>query len=94
MAGRAGRGDDCSGQGEVFAMTAVTLHRIDPAHNMARFYALDVQPDLFGCILLVKAWGRIGTHGRVVQEMHLTEAQARAALQRQAERKRRRGYSL
>ena len=65
-------------------MTAVTLHRIDPAKNMARFYVLDVQPDLFGCILLVKAWGRIGGRGRVVHEMHPTEAQASAALQRQA----------
>ena len=51
-------------------MTAVILHRIDPAQNMARFYALDVQPDLFGGILLVKAWGRIGGHGRVVHELH------------------------
>ena len=73
-------------------MTAVTLHRIDPTRNMARFYVLDVQPDLFGCILLVKAWGRIGGRGRVVHELHTTEAQASAALQRQAERKRRRGY--
>ena len=67
-------------------MTAVTLHRIDPAKNMARFYVLDMQPDLFGCILLVKAWGR------VVHELHTTEAQARVALQRQADSKRRRGY--
>jgi predicted DNA-binding WGR domain protein len=73
-------------------MNAVTLHRIDPAHNMARFYALDVQPDLFGGVLLVKAWGRIGGRGRVVHELHTTEAQASAALQRQAEKKRRRGY--
>jgi predicted DNA-binding WGR domain protein len=29
-------------------MTAVTLHRIDPARNMRRFYRLDLQPDLFG----------------------------------------------
>jgi len=28
----------------------IELHRIDPARNMARFYVLDVQPDLFGCI--------------------------------------------
>ncbi len=73
-------------------MSAVILHRIDPAQNMARFYALDVQPDLFGCVLLVKVWGRIGGHGRVVHEPHPTEAQACAALQRQADRKRRRGY--
>jgi predicted DNA-binding WGR domain protein len=49
-----------------------------------------VQPDLFGCIILVKAWGRI--RGRVAHELHPTEALAIAALQRQAEEKRRRGY--
>jgi predicted DNA-binding WGR domain protein len=59
---------------------------------MARFYALDVQPDLFGCILLVKAWGRIGGRERIVHELHSTEALAHAALQRQAEKKPRRGY--
>jgi len=28
-------------------MTALTLHRTDPARRMRRFYLLDVQPDLF-----------------------------------------------
>jgi predicted DNA-binding WGR domain protein len=74
------------------AMNALTLRRIDPAKHMARFYAMDVQRDLFGCMLLVKQWGRIGTHGRRVGERHATEALAVAAMQRQAERKRRRGY--
>jgi predicted DNA-binding WGR domain protein len=32
---------------------------------MRRFYLLDVQPDLFGGVLLVKQWGRIGTQGRI-----------------------------
>ena len=73
-------------------MTACTLHRIDPARRMARFYALDVQRDLFGIVVLVKAWGRIGSYGHVVSEPHPTEAQAVAALQRHMERKRRRGY--
>jgi predicted DNA-binding WGR domain protein len=73
-------------------MTAVNLHRIDPACNMRRFYRLDVQPDLFGGFAVVKAWGRIGARGRMVDEWHMTEAAAVAALQRQAERKRRRGY--
>jgi predicted DNA-binding WGR domain protein len=72
--------------------TALTLHRIDPARRMARFYAMDVQRDLFGCVVLVKEWGRIGAHGRRAGEPHPTEALAVAALQRQAERKRRRGY--
>jgi predicted DNA-binding WGR domain protein len=74
-------------------MNAVHLHRIDPARNMLRFYRLDVQPDLFGGFAVVKEWGRIGARGgRLVGEWHLTEAQALAAVQRQAERKRRRGY--
>jgi WGR domain len=49
-------------------MNAVHLRRLDPARNMQRFYRLDVQPDLFGGILLVKEWGRIGAHGRMVAE--------------------------
>jgi predicted DNA-binding WGR domain protein len=48
----------------VISMNAVTLYRIDPARNMRRFYALDVQPDLFGCVLLMKQCGRIGTAGK------------------------------
>ena len=59
-------------------MTAVTLHRIDLAQNMARFYALDVQPDLFGCILLVKAWGRIGGRGRVESGPRVSAAPRRS----------------
>ena len=47
-------------------MTALNLRRVDPARNMSRFYRLDVQPDLFGGVLLVKEWGRIGAHGRAV----------------------------
>jgi len=74
-------------------MNAVTLHRIDAARNMARFYALDVQPDLFGGVALVKQWGRIGARGRVSSEHHADEASALDALEKQAERKRRRGYA-
>jgi predicted DNA-binding WGR domain protein len=73
-------------------MTAVNLRRVDPARNMSRFYRLDVQPDLFGGVLLVKEWGRIGAQGRTVAERYDDQALA-AALQRQAKRKRRRGYA-
>ena len=31
---------------------ALELHRIDAAHNMRRFYRLDMQPDLFGGFFL------------------------------------------
>jgi predicted DNA-binding WGR domain protein len=75
-------------------MTLVCLRRIDASCNMARFYRLDVQPDLFGGVLLVKVWGRIGTQGRAVAEHYNDEALAAEAMQRQAELKRRRGYVL
>jgi predicted DNA-binding WGR domain protein len=71
----------------------VHLRRIDDARNMRRFYRLDLQPDLFGGVLLVKQWGRIGTAGRIVDESYDSEARAAEAMQRQAERKRRRGYA-
>ena len=74
-------------------MTALHLRRADPARNMRRFYRLDIQPDLFGRILLMKQWGRVGTGGRVMMESFASEDLALAALQRQAERKRRRGYN-
>jgi predicted DNA-binding WGR domain protein len=74
-------------------MNAVHLRRIDPTRNMHRFYRLDVQPDLFGGVLLVKEWGRIGAYGRMVAEPYDSEALAAVALQRHAERKRRRGYT-
>ncbi len=73
-------------------MTAVHLRRIDATRNMRRFYRLDVQPDLFGGVLLVKEWGRIGAQGRTVAERYDDEALAADALQRQAERKKRKGY--
>jgi predicted DNA-binding WGR domain protein len=70
----------------------VTLRRIDPAKNMARFYAMEVQLDLFGAIMLMKQWGRLGTGGRIAGEPYASLALAVNALERQAERKRRRGY--
>jgi predicted DNA-binding WGR domain protein len=75
-----------------YAMTAVELHRIDPARNMRRFYRLDIERDLFGGVRLTKQWGRIGARGRAVAEHYDSEAPALAALQQQAARKRRRGY--
>jgi predicted DNA-binding WGR domain protein len=76
-------------------MNALELRRVDPSRNMCRFYRLDMQPDLFGgVVLLMKQWGRIGAGGQIMAERYDNEALAAAALQRQAERKRRRGYTL
>jgi predicted DNA-binding WGR domain protein len=73
-------------------MTALHLRRIDPARNMRRFYRLDIEPDLFGGVLLVKEWGRIGARGRMVAESYDSADLAAAAMQRHADSKRRRGY--
>jgi predicted DNA-binding WGR domain protein len=43
--------------------------------------------------LLAKEWGRIGARGRMVAERYETEALAVGAIQRRAERKKRRGYT-
>jgi len=58
----------------------IELRRIDASQNMRRFYRLDVQPDLFGGVLLVRQWGRIGTHGRTVAEHFEDMALALAAV--------------
>ena len=41
----------------------IYLTKRDPAKNMARFYALDLQPNLFGEWSLVKAMGPDRTGG-------------------------------
>ena len=45
-------------------MYTVALRRIDPARNMARFYAVEVMPTLFGQWAVVRRWGRVNTDGR------------------------------
>ena len=71
----------------------ILLHRIDPARNMARFYALAVEGSLFGDVSLVRRWGRLGTRGTQIIELHPDRASALRALQRHFQAKKRRGYS-
>ncbi len=72
---------------------ALELRRIDEARNMRRFYRLDMQPELFGGVLLVRQWGRIGAEGRSVTEHFDSATLAAAALAQHASRKARRGYT-
>ena len=51
----------------------VTLRKIDPAKNMARFYALEVERNLFGRVVLARGWGRIGTAGKIRLDEHTGE---------------------
>ncbi|WP_083195256.1 WGR domain-containing protein [Pararhodobacter sp. CCB-MM2] len=85
--------EDGSVQFEVFP-TDMHLRRIDPERNMRRFYRMTVQPDLFGGASLIRAWGRIGTRGRQMVDVHSDEGMAVNALMALAARKRQRGYSL
>lgn len=78
-------------QSEVFP-TDLYLSRIDPAQNMRRFYRLTVQHDLFGGVSLIRIWGRIGTRGRQIVDIHADEGRAINALMALAQQKRRRGY--
>lgn len=68
------------------------LHRRDPDRNMARFYRLSLEPNLFGGVSLVRNWGRIGTTGRLRIDLHPDEAAAERARTGIAARKQRRGY--
>jgi len=68
------------------------LRRIDPARNMARFYALSIQPTLFGGAALVRNWGRIGAKGRAMLETFDADGDAVRAFARLERRKRTRGY--
>ncbi|ETR79471.1 WGR domain-containing protein [Camelimonas fluminis] len=68
------------------------LHRIEPDLNMRRFYALALQPTLFGGASLIRNWGRIGTNGQSMMETFDEPEEATAALGRLERTKRRRGY--
>jgi predicted DNA-binding WGR domain protein len=70
----------------------IVLRRIEPQRNMNRFYALSLQPDLFGTFSVVKEWGRIGQPRTVRQEVYVDETAARAALVLRKQKKINRGY--
>ena len=71
----------------------VHLQRVDPAHNMRRFYAAGIQPTLFGGASVIRYWGRIGTTGRSMVETFDQNEEAHSAFVRLVDSKRRRGYT-
>ena len=44
--------------------SSLLLARRDPLQNVARFYRIEITPDLFGGVVLIRNWGRIGHHGQ------------------------------
>jgi len=73
--------------------SALLLLRIAPARNMRRFYRLDVLPDLFGGVLHMKQWGRIGSRGQCRMGRFEDAVDAYVTLRAQATHKKRRGYT-
>jgi predicted DNA-binding WGR domain protein len=72
---------------------SVYLTRICVEKNERRFYSLEINADLFGCALLSRNWGRIGTAGRLRLDPHPSFAMAHTALAQMERAKRRRGYA-
>ncbi len=68
------------------------MRRIDPATNVARFYVLTLERDLFGNFAVTRQWGRVATAGRVITEPYADEIAAAEAMAAYAAAKRRRGY--
>jgi predicted DNA-binding WGR domain protein len=70
------------------------FERRDATRNMQRFYRLTVTRDLFGTVLLVREWGRIGVYARERREAKKNLAAACRDADRLAVQKQRRGYRL
>jgi predicted DNA-binding WGR domain protein len=66
-------------------------HR-DPACNIARFYVMRLEPDLFGSIVLVREWSRIGGASRALRRPFATAEAADTACAAVRRGKIRRGY--
>lgn len=71
---------------------ALCLTRRDALRNMARFYRMQITPDLFGGAVLVRNWGRIGTQGQEQRQWWSDDSGAEMAMQDWAARKIRKGY--
>ena len=75
-------------------MTHTYLEKRDPIRNQARYYRMEILPNLFGEWTLMREWGRIGRGGRCRLDWHETQAGAERALSVLETSKRRRGYFL
>lgn len=79
-----------------WAMTAqpyqLYVERNDRAKNMARFYSLSIDANLFGELSLTRRWGRIGAKGQMMIHHFEREQDAVALFLNIIRQKRARGY--
>jgi len=70
----------------------VYIERTDASKRMARFYAMTIEPTLFGDVSLTRRWGRIGSRGHMMAHSFEREADAVDLFLELLSRKRKRGY--
>ena len=70
----------------------VILERRDRARNMARYYAVRIEPTLFGHWAVIRQWGRLGASGQSRESWFTDLDSALADRAGWERRKRRRGY--
>lgn len=68
------------------------VERTDPAKNMARYYAMSIEPTLFGDACLTRRWGRIGSNGQIMVHHFDREEEAVRMFLDVLRTKRKRGY--
>jgi len=68
------------------------VERMDRAKNMARFYSMSIDANLFGELCLTRRWGRIGARGQTLIHHFEREQDAVALFLDLTRQKRARGY--
>ncbi len=68
------------------------VERSDPAKNMARYYAMEIEPTMFGEACLTRRWGRIGKRGQEKKNVFEREEEAVRLFLELVKQKRGRGY--
>ena len=72
----------------------ISLRSIDPSRNRFRFYSLRLDRDLWDQRMLIRRYGRIGTHGHIYMEPVSSMMAARESIKDLTEAKMKRGYLL
>lgn len=68
------------------------VERTDRTNNISRFYAMSIEPTLFGGTCLARRWGRIGATGQSMVHHFEREQDAVILFLDLIRRKRNRGY--
>ncbi|MDK1376389.1 MULTISPECIES: WGR domain-containing protein [unclassified Sinorhizobium] len=68
------------------------VERTDDSKNMARYYAMSIEPTLFGDACLTRRWGRIGASGQQMIHHFDREEDAVQLFLDLLRQKRKRGY--